>query len=146
MSKDSLSIIDLKQMKNEIDTILDRIIKNREQKLEQESIFFPNLDIIESDEKLKINIELPGVNKKDIEITYYKNHLEIKGIKYRKKQAQKDLKFLRIERSFGEFIEIIEVPKAINAKLSEAYLKNGILTIVLPKVSEKRGRVKINID
>lgn len=146
MNRDSLSIIDIKQMKREIDTILDSIIKNKEQLLGSESIFIPSLDIVETEEALIIHIELPGLRKEDIEINYYKGYLEVKGKKYRSKDIPKNLKFMRIERNFGEFFEIIEITKAINAKTSKACLANGVLTVVMPKVIEKRGKIRIEIE
>lgn len=146
MNRDGLSIIDLKQMKRDIDTILDSIIKNKEQDCKNASIFIPSLDIIESDEKLFIHIELPGIKKEDIEINYYKGYLELKGKKSRNKNLPEELNFLRIERCFGDLFEIVEVPKAINARLSKACLRNGVLTIELIKVIEKRGKIKINIE
>lgn len=146
MKPNTISIIDLKQMKNEIDSILDSIIRNKEQLMNSDAIFSPNLDIIESENNIKIHIELPGLKKDDIDIHYYKGYIEVKGRKSRDGDIPCDMKFLRIERTFGDFVEIVEISKAINAKSARAFLENGILTIILPKITEKRGKIKIDIE
>ncbi len=146
MNRDSISIIDLKQMKNEINSILDSLIRNKEQLVTSDALFSPNLDIIESDENLVIHIELPGLKKEDIDVHYYRGYIEIKGRKTRDRRIPCDMKFLRIERTFGDFLEIVEVLKAINAKAAKATLYNGVLTITLPKITEKRGKIRINIE
>ena len=67
--------------------------------------------------------------------------------KREKKEKEDKVRFICMERSFGEFKRIVRLPFPIDRNNVNAFYKNGILTIKLPKIQEKRGTSKkISID
>jgi len=86
-------------------------------------IFF---DIFDEGEKLKVIIELPGVNKYEIEITAASNEIEIKTPHHHK---------------------IIQLPVPVNTNIAKARYSNGILNIELEKIARsKKKKKKLKID
>ena len=103
---------------------------------------FLNTDISETDQAYNLQIELPGVDKKEIQIDYDKETLIISG--NRKSTAlDKESSVLRHELFNGEFKREIYVGEVDFDNASAEY-KNGILSIRLPKVeSEQPKRLTI---
>lgn len=99
---------------------------------------FPAIDIWEDDEFVFAEAEIPGVPMDDIEINVVGNELSIKG--QRKCCCDESVTFHRQERWTGEFSRFLTLPAAIDADKVEAVLKNGVLTIKLPKADAARPR------
>ncbi len=99
----------------------------------------PALDVVERDEEFVVTCDLPGVDLKDLDISVSENVLTIKGEKHDDK-AQKDRKVYRKETWEGGFQRTLSMPKSIDSARTSASLKNGVLTITLPKREEVRPR------
>lgn len=96
------------------------------------NIRVPQLDIIDRDQDLLIRVEVPGVEKKDIEVSVGDNTLVIKGgVKRESKEQRKD--YFRCEIEQGSFSRTVPLPGAVDTAKISAKLKDGILEIVLPK-------------
>lgn len=96
----------------------------------------PRLDVAETDTGIKVSVDLPGLEQKDIEVLLGDdNLLTIKG--ERRAETQGQLLSYRIsERAFGSFSRSIELPDGIDADAVSAAFKNGVLTITIPKTQE----------
>ena len=99
---------------------------------------FPAVNLWEDGEKLYAEAEVPGVSMNDLEILAVGNELTLKG--QRKGLEGEKLTFHRQERGTGEFSRIIELPSEVDANRVEATLKDGVLTIVMPKAEAARAR------
>jgi HSP20 family protein len=102
--------------------------------LDASSNFNPRIDISDDEKTVFVNVELPGVDKKDVKISVQENNiLTIKG---EKKTEIKDEKknFYRVERTYGSFCRTMALPVDVNAEKTKAKYENGILTIELPKL------------
>lgn len=106
----------------------------------------PSVEAFEDEEKYTIKAALPGVEKDDIDIQVSENSVSISGErKYENKIEQENL--YRSEFSYGKFQRTFQLEKTVDAKNVKAELKNGLLTIALPKTTiEKEKTVKVNID
>ncbi len=104
----------------------------------------PPVDVYICDQYVEVEVELPGVSRDDVEISYINQFLSIKGVK-RKPSSCSKIRYHCMESSFGRFRRLIEIPTAININRAKAKLKDGILTISLPRVSERR-EIKKTID
>lgn len=99
----------------------------------------PRIDITESDTEVIATVELPGVDKKDIEINVQDNVLEIRGQTSR--QHEKDNRNYYIsERYYGSFDRRIGLPAEVDSERTTAKFENGILTITMPKLNPGRPR------
>ncbi len=103
--------------------------------------FDPCLDIRENDKEYIIEAEVPGMDKKDVELAINNDVLTIRGEKKSETEDKKD-NYYRIERSFGRFSRDIPLPDDIQQDKINAKFKNGLLKIELPKKPQAQRSVK----
>ncbi len=99
----------------------------------------PAVDLEETEDAFKITAELPGMDKKDIQITFENNVLSISGEKKAEKEIKED-NFHRLERSYGKFHRSFELPGYIERDKIEADYKDGILHVTVPKTEEAKPK------
>ena len=104
----------------------------------------PAFDISENDKGYVVSAEIPGIDSKDVEVTFSDGVLEIKGEKKREKEENED-NFHRVERYYGSFHRSFVVPEKVEEDKVEATYKNGVLTLTLPKAEAKEIK-KIEIS
>lgn len=92
----------------------------------------PRIDTSESAAELRITADVPGIDEKDLEVSVSDNLVTIKGEKKRDSSvSEKDSK--KSERFYGTFARSLNLPCRVDSEKAEASLKNGVLTIVIPK-------------
>lgn len=106
--------------------------------------FSPSLDVVEHDDEFAVSVDLPGVSEKDIDITVANNVLTIRGEKSEQKEEKG--RYYRKETWSGSFQRTISLPNTVDAEKVEAGMKNGVLTVRLPKREEaKPKRISVNV-
>lgn len=106
----------------------------------------PALDMFEDDANLVVQLELPGVSKENIQVSIHEGVLTIAGERQPPKDADQGETF-RQERFHGRFQRSISLPKPVNVEAVRANLKDGVLTITLPKAEEARPRqIQVNAE
>jgi len=103
-----------------------------------EPAFLPPLNVWEAGDTLKVEVEIPGVKLEDVEVSFDKGELTIKGEK--KVAIQESAMLHRRERLAGTFTRTMTVPWEIKADQVSAELKDGILTVTLPKAEAAKPR------
>ena len=103
----------------------------------------PKVDVIERDGELLVRAELPGVDKKDLEVSLLENALTIRTTT-RKEEKEEKGEYYRREISTGEVSRTVRLPAEVDGTKARAEFKDGILEIVAPKV-EKTSRVKVDV-
>jgi HSP20 family protein len=98
----------------------------------------------ETDKEIIINAEIPGVDKKDINIDLNENILTI-SFERKQEKDEKDEGWRIIERSYGKFSRTITLPCIVKSNEAKATYKDGVLKIVLPKEKDSKSN-KIKID
>ena len=109
--------------------------------------FRPAIEIKEKKDKYKIKVELPNVNKEDIDVEMCENAISIKAeSKFEETQEEENIK--TTEFRYGKFERIIPLEQAINCDEAKSEFKNGILHIELPKIHEdkKEEMKKLKIE
>lgn len=107
--------------------------------------WFPKLDVSETEKDLVVNVELPGLELKDVEVNLVGDQLTIKG----EKKIQRDEKgktLHRTERSYGAFWRVLQLPCNIEFKSAKAVFDKGLLTVTLPKslpVAPAASRIEV---
>ena len=101
-------------------------------------IGFAAMDIHEDDEGIYVEVELSGVNPKDVSVTVENDLLTIEGVKKEPAVHGKAAAFHCAERTFGPFKRTFALGAAVDQRNIEAECKNGILALKLPKVPERR--------
>jgi HSP20 family protein len=99
----------------------------------------PPVDLCETKDSIVLRVELPGLAAEHIKIGATNSQLRIWGEKKRRKPRNKILSHLCSERSYGKFSRIVPLRWSVSIQEATAELGNGILTICLPKVEDRRG-------
>jgi len=106
--------------------------------------FAPSIDISETEKQYVIDVEVPGMNKKDINLNVENNTLTISG--ERKFEKEEDNKqYHRVETHYGSFSRSFALPENADFDSIKAAYANGILTITVNK-SEKNLKKQIDIE
>ena len=104
-------------------------------------MFQPRVDVTESAKDVRISVELPGLDDKDLDVSISSDALTIKGEK-REQHQESTSGYYRMERHYGSFHRTIPFPCAVDTERSEATFKRGVLTVVLPKAKEDVQDIK----
>jgi HSP20 family protein len=105
----------------------------------------PPVDVCESETEVTIRVELPGVRASQVEVGLTATHLHVRGRK-RKGAPRGQATHLCSERSYGEFARAVPLRWPVRPREATAELCDGLLTVRLPKLVERRGaeyRVKV---
>jgi HSP20 family protein len=105
-------------------------------------VTLPPIDVYETAGEFIVEMELPGVDDRDVRVMLFSSRLEVSGFK-RELGAPNGSRFTRLEREFGSFRRDVVVPGEIDPERAVAALENGVLTIVLKKPPRKRRDVEI---
>lgn len=106
----------------------------------------PSADLVETDDEFRVSAELPGMSEDDVEVTFSEGLLTVKGEKEEKKEEEKENVHVS-ERRYGTFSRSFRLPPSVDADKVDATMKDGVLTVVLPKKPEaKKAEKKITIS
>ena len=103
--------------------------------------FSPHMDVTENEKEFLVALELPGVSKKDVQLTLEKDCLTIDGEK-KEEHEEKEKGYSHIERSYGSFRRVIPLHVEVDESKIKATFKKGVLTIKLPKSKESQKIAK----
>jgi len=104
----------------------------------------PRVDIHETDKEIFIDVELPGIDKKDIKVEVKDNTLTISGER-RSERKTEDAQSCRVERHYGRFERSFGLPETVDTDKVAAEYRNGVLTLTLPK-TEKAIPKEIRVE
>ncbi len=100
----------------------------------------PSLDVKETEKAIEIQAELPGVDQKDVDVTYANGVLTIRGEKKAEKE-ESEAGYHFSERSYGSFLRSLAIDD-IDATKIEANVDKGVLKITLPKAPAAPARTR----
>lgn len=101
------------------------------------SAFTPRIDVRETDDEYVVTAELPGLEEKDVELTFDDNVLTLKGEK-RTDHSDESAGYKHVESVAGHFERTFAFPVEVEADKVTATAKNGILTVTLPKPADAK--------
>lgn len=104
----------------------------------------PLTDVAEEDNKVVVTTDLPGIDKENVELSLKDNLLVVSAQKGKEEETEKE-GYLRKERSFMRYYREIPLPDSVTEEGATAQLKNGVLTVTLPKmkaVTESRIQIE----
>jgi HSP20 family protein len=103
---------------------------------------FPAIDVFETPLDVVIEAELPGVDPAAIVVAAGEGLIVIEGTK-EDDPGPGRVNFLCMERSFGVFRRVVLPGASVDVSRATAVCRDGILQVRVPKVEEKRGRVRV---
>jgi HSP20 family protein len=109
-----------------------------------ETTFVPTFEVFERKDGYVFKADIPGVKQEDLDITLTENRLTVSGRRDAEKREEGD-RFYAYERSYGTFTRTFTLPEGVDGEHVQADLKEGVLTLVIPKkpeVQPKRISIK----
>jgi HSP20 family protein len=107
--------------------------------------FAPDVDVVENPDNVEVRCDLPGVSKDDIDVSISGNTLMIKGEK-KGEEEKKDARVYRKESWYGSFQRNIPLPSEVDAEKVDAQMKDGVLSLSIPKKEEaKQKQINVNV-
>jgi HSP20 family protein len=110
---------------------------------EGSQMLVPKMEVAETDKEIQISAELPGLERKDIDISLDGNILTIRAER-KAETEQKDKNVHVSERSYGVLYRALELPMSVDPSTVQATMANGVLKLVIPKPPQAEAK-KIEI-
>ena len=104
----------------------------------------PSVDVIDQDDQVLIKAELPGVDKKDVDVSVTDETVSIKGkSSYDKEEEKGD--YYRREISKGSYERVLAIPANVDSSKAKATFRDGMLELSLPK-TDKTNKTKVKVE
>ena len=107
-------------------------------------MFLPQVDVCERPTEIVILMEMPGVERSDVRISWKENVLIVAGQKRQRSEA--GARYMCVERNYGPFRREIAIGIPIDHKNAKAELRDCLMKIHLPKLAEGSERSSIPIE
>ncbi|MCH7972415.1 MAG: Hsp20/alpha crystallin family protein [Bacteroidetes bacterium] len=121
-------------------------ISRAEENAYESAVWSPLADISEDDDKYEVKLDLPGIDKKDVKLSFTDGQITISGEK-KQENKEKNTKYHKVERMFGKYYRSFVLPVKIKEDKIDAQFKNGQLTITIPKADEvKPKEIEIKVS
>jgi HSP20 family protein len=115
---------------------IDRLFDDTFGRGEGMSTWSPAVDVRETDNEMRLDVEVPGMKPDDIEVTAENGVLTISGEKKsERKEGDEKSRYHVVERSYGSFSRSFQLPKGLDESKIEADCDSGILSIHIPKAA-----------
>ena len=105
----------------------------------ENAVWMPLTDIKEDKENYFVMLDLPGISKNDVKVSYADGQLSISGERKQEKESN-DSKFHRVERTYGRYYRSFTLPQQVKEDKIEAEFKDGQLTVTVPKAEEAKPK------
>jgi HSP20 family protein len=99
----------------------------------------PSVDVFESGSTVHVVVEVPGLATEALRVSYRDGHLTVTGER-RERRPAGALGFLCMERPHGRFRRSVFLDLPVDVRGATAHLGNGLLTVCIPRLKERRGR------
>ena len=134
---------ELAQLQRRFSRILEDVVLGSELAVDEAAepgTWSPPVDVVETDEGFQVTMELPGVEREDIELEASERRLEVTG---RRRPPGGEARFHRMEGRYGPFRRSIDLGVDIPADAVEAALQDGVLTVRIATTVRSR-RIPVN--
>ena len=104
------------------------------------STWMPPVNVRESGSEIALDVELPGINPDNVEITVENGMLTISGEKSEERKEGEEGRYHLVERSYGSFSRSFTLPQGVDEDQIDAEFHNGLLTVKIPKAALPQPR------
>ena len=111
----------------------------RQPTFEEGDVIEPAAEVAESDGDVIVKMEVPGVEKDQLQLTVSDDRLTVRG-EVRKESEEKRKNYYRQEIRYGAFQRSVPLPVEVDAANASAQMKNGMLTVTLPKSKHPKAQ------
>ena len=128
----------LRNLQREVDSLFDQFF-NRTGDESSSAVWAPQTDLVETDERFELRLDVPGLSTDDIDINLQNGTLTVSGERTSERTGEGE-DYVRVERAFGTFHRSFTLPDAVDHKRIEAAYEDGVLSIHVPKTEESTPR------
>jgi HSP20 family protein len=131
-------------LQREVDRLFEDFTRNLGMHGTQGFNLVPSIDVTENDKEIEITAEMPGLERKDVEISVEDNLLTIRGEKKIEREQtddkrKDDRKNVHLaERSYGVFYRVLQLPAGVDPSSVKATMANGVLRLTIPKPAKSQ--------
>ncbi len=110
--------------------------------------WYPQIDVVEDENKIHVKADMPGLTEKDIEVTVENGILTISGERKEEHREEDEKKrYIVSERCYGSFRRSLTLPEGIKANEIKAHFKVGVLNVEIPKAEEvKPKKIAVTVN
>lgn len=101
--------------------------------------WMPAFEVREDKDAFHFKADVPGMKREDIDVSLTGSRLVIAGKREAEKETKEDT-FYAYERSYGSFKRVFTLPEGIDGDHVTSELKDGVLTLVVPKKAEAQAK------
>ena len=136
---------ELSSFRKEMDRLWSRLLGETPFARTLTEEWLPSVDVSETKDNIVVKAELPGLEAKDVNVSISGDLLTIKGEK-KKEEEEKDEHHYCVERYYGAFQRVFQLPTGVKADKVEATFDKGVLKVTIPKVEEaKKKEIEIKV-
>lgn len=107
-----------------------------------EAGYSPALDVKETGDAYTVQVDLPGLDRKDLQVRVEDGVLSVRGERKAEHQEEaKERSWLRVERAWGSFERHLRLGEGVDPERVAAEYKDGVLTVTVPKKAGAQPRV-----
>lgn len=107
----------------------------------------PSINVAEDEKTYSVEVAAPGMTREDFNVHLDENgDLVINMEKKTREEEKKERKYLRREFSYTKYQQTLVLPDDVDKAKISAEVKNGLLSVILPKVAEAENRVARSIE
>ena len=132
-------LVELSRLQSELNRLFTLFVESSKS-ASSGSSWDPNMDLVDDGDRIRVLVELPGVEAEDASVTIRGRVLTIRGHKKGRIRSREGIRFFCMERYFGTFVKSVPLPSPVNTHRATASLKDGLLEVVLPRVTDKREK------
>jgi HSP20 family protein len=107
----------------------------------EDAAWFPEIDVLEKDNRLITKVDLPGLKKEDVKVEVNDGHLAISGERKRETEEKKD-RFYRCEREYSSFYRAVPLPDGVKLEDVTATFADGVLEVSVPLPAKAETKVR----
>jgi HSP20 family protein len=138
---------DLMSIQNDLSRLFDRTLSGEGQGSGRElatgsgmaGSWAPALDVYETEDRIELRLDLPGIDPEDVELTVEDSTLTVSGTReFRREDSEEN--YRRVERRFGSFTRSLALPATADAERIQASFDKGVLEVRIPKPEQRKPR------
>jgi HSP20 family protein len=133
-------MVELSRLQTELNRLFATFVETKGGVGAAASGWDPNVDVLDDGERVRVLIELPGVEADDVRVTIRGRVLTVRGTKKGKIRSREGMRFFCMERFFGSFVKSVPLPRPVNTHQAGTRIKNGLLEVILPHVPDQREK------
>jgi HSP20 family protein len=133
-------MVELSRLQGELNRLFASFVETNKTLGGATTAWDPSVDLVDDGEKLRLLVELPGVEAEDVKVTIRGRLLTIRGTKKGRVRPKEGIRFFCMERYFGTFVKSVSLPRPVNNREAKTVMKNGLLEVILPRVPDQREK------